>query len=179
MWVYDKLSFFTEPITAFVASRIPPWPYVAEVLVFVTTIVFFAATGALVKIRIGKWLHDLIEWPLKKIPLYSLVKKTVSLISGKENGHLFSAPAKLVIRGEDGSFLCAFNGLIVDRSEEKGLMPIFIRTAPTPSTGVDVDLPLRFVVPVEAGTEEVVQVALSCGKGSLDLWRGFAPEFFK
>jgi len=102
-----------------------------NVIAFVLVILIFFFLGLFVRTQIGKNIFDAIERKyLAKLPLYSVIKKTVQQFSGVEKMPF----SEVVLVDAYGSGVL-MTGFLTDSNPELGIYTVFVPTAPNPTNG--------------------------------------------
>ncbi len=164
-WLFGVVVTMIAPLTSFLLTYItvPKWSADIIVIVLILATCFF--TGNALHIRLGKFFHDQIEKCLKKFPLYGIIKGTLVQILGKEG--LLSRPIAIAYLSPE---LAVIVLLVEDHGN--GWCTVFYPTAPNPTTGFMLHLPMSNVKVVPGATKEMAsKTILTCGIGSRELFR--------
>jgi len=160
-WFFAKVRDAIHPLTTFVINRSPIEGLTADLIVIVVLIAACVAIGALVRTKLGGWLHRVLEAKLLlKAPGYSLIKETVTQFLGTKKSP-FSSVALVQIFGNE-TLASAF----VTDEHDDGSFTVFVPTGPNPTSGNIFHLPGCFVHPVDVGVEDAMRTIISCGAGS-------------
>jgi uncharacterized membrane protein len=165
-WIFGLVRALMRPLTAMVMAQSNMQEAVAIALVLGIILASCFLTGLLVRTRIGKWVHDVIERRiLKTAPGYSLVKQTVlSFLGGSASP--FSSVAFVELFGSDTMAL----GFVTDR-HANGWYAVFIPTGPNPTSGGIFHVKPEHVHFVDHPVEDVMRTIISCGAGSAPIMK--------
>jgi len=165
-WVFGLVHGAISPLTTIVIEKSTFQGLVADVLVIAFLVLMCFSIGVLIRTRLGKWLHDVLEARLfLSVPGYSLIKETVLQFLGNKKSP-FSSVALVQIYGNQ-TLVSAF----ITDEHENGTCTVFVPTGPNPTSGNIYHIPREFVHPVDVSVEVAMRSIIGCGAGSSPLIR--------
>lgn len=192
-WLVSLIADLLGPLTELVSRRagFDRWLALAAVAVLLLAACF--GIGLVVRTRIGRWLHEVLENGLARVvPGYRITRDLVQeLLGGHEGARLLGGePALARIHGLESPV--KVTAIVTSRHADGGYT-VYVPTAPFPTSGfvyhlpadcvellpgVSVEAALRTVIACGAGSAEVLAragVALSAG-GAADRAPGNGPD---
>jgi len=132
-------------------------------IAFVLVILLFFFLGLFVRTRIGKNIFDGFERKyLVKLPLYSVIKKTVQQFSGVEKMPF----SEVVLVDAYGSGVL-MTGFLTDSNPEQGIYTVFVPTAPNPTNGFIFHVQEHQIIHTpNIKTEDAMRTIIGMGVGS-------------
>jgi len=133
---------------------------IADALVIAVILISCFIIGIVVKTRIGKFIHEKLEYRILKIaPGYGTIKEIVMQLIGKK----FPFSSVVVARiFENDTLVTAF----VTDSHDDGSYTLFVPTAPNPTSGFIYHVKGEYVQHVDIPIEEAMRSVITCGAGS-------------
>jgi len=163
-WIFGLVQAVISPLTTIIMRKSPLQGIVVDILVVALLIIVCFTVGVIVRTKLGKWLHLLLESRIfLKVPGYSLIKETVSQFFGNKKSP-FSSVALVQIFGNE----TLVSGFITDEHKD-GTRTVFVPTGPNPTSGNIYHLPKNLVHPVDVSVEDAMRSIISCGAGSSTL----------
>jgi len=134
-----------------------------NVIALVLVILLFFFLGLFVRTRIGKNVFDGFERKyLVKLPLYSVIKKTVQQFSGVEKMPF----SEVVLVDAYGSGVL-MTGFLTDSNPEQGIYTVFVPTAPNPTNGFIFHVQEHQIIHTpNIKTEDAMRTIIGMGVGS-------------
>lgn len=165
LWIFEKIDSLTKPLANLVIlKRLGMGDVAASIMSVSIAIMLCFAVGVVVKTKLGKIFHELIEEKiLKSIPGYSLLRGAISLLTDR-NKSPFSEVALADVFGTN-TWRTVF---VMDRNAN-GFVTVFEPTAPNPTTGFIYHVHESRVKSLCVPSDYAVQTVLSCGAGSSKL----------
>ncbi|MBI4844393.1 MAG: DUF502 domain-containing protein [Nitrospirae bacterium] len=166
-WIFGLVTGMIMPITDFFIEALDILKYeriFADLMVILIIVFSCFFVGILVRTRLGKYIHRVIEENILKVaPGYSLIKETVmQFLGGKKPP--FSSVA--LVRVFDSDTL--FYAFITDTHPD-GSYTVFIPTAPNPTSGNICHVKKENVYILNVPVEQAMRSVISCGAGSTPL----------
>ena len=135
---------------------------VADILTISIILIACFLIGVIVRTRVGRFFHKVIEDRLlSKIPGYGVTKEVVSNVTGFSEIKF----SRVVLCKPFGGDTMQ-TGFIMDRSPELGYLTVFCPTGPNPTSGFVYHLPESRVFPLDTSVDKGVKSILGCGVGS-------------
>lgn len=161
-WLFGKVRDLIRPLTAIVMEWIPFSGVTADAIVIVLLVLVCVTVGALVRTKVGGWLHHWIESRfLLKAPGYSLIKEILMQFMGAKRSPFSTVVLAQVFGNET---LCT--GFVMDEDAQGEYVTVFVPTGPNPTSGWIFHLPQQFVHQVKVPIEETMRTIIGCGAGS-------------
>ena len=141
-------------------------PYVVGLAI---VLVFIYLFGLIVETRIGRWIPQIIDVLLRRIPilsnLYDMSQRFVSIVDTKSGDSLESmSPVWCFFGGDQGAAVLALlpsmKPISIGSDEYVGIL---IPTAPVPFGGCLIYVPANWIKPAEGGVEQLMNVYVSMG----------------
>ncbi len=134
-----------------------------NIIAFVLVILLFFFLGLFVRTRIGKNIFDGFERKyLTKLPLYSVIKKTVQQFSGVEKMPF----SEVVLVDAYGSGVL-MTGFLTDSNPDLGIYTVFVPTAPNPTNGFIFHVREHQIIHTpNIKTEDAMRTIIGMGVGS-------------
>lgn len=160
-WIFNFIIRIIQPLTDVVVARSHFKELAADVIVLAIILSTCFLVGAIVKTKIGRFLHEHIDLRLSKlVPGYSTIKLTVSQFFDRKSAP-FSSVA--LVRGfDDENLMTAF----ITDTHPDGSYTVFIPCGPNPTTGYILHMKKEHVHPVPVSVEVALRSVISCGAGS-------------
>jgi len=138
-------------------------PIFYNVVAFVLVILLFFFLGLFVRTRIGKNIFESFESKyLAKLPLYSVIKKTVQQFSGVQKMPF----SEVVLVDAYGSGVL-MTGFLTDSNPELGIYTVFVPTAPNPTNGFIFHVQEHQIIHTpNIKTEDAMRTIIGMGVGS-------------
>jgi uncharacterized membrane protein len=166
-WLKAKVVALIGPVAEalMTASRQPRvW---AEVAAVILILALCFLVGAIVRTRVGRWVHRQIEERLLTVtPGYNMIREIVQQFLGQKKASFFSTA---LVRPFDAPTL--ITAFITDR-HPGGWVTVFAPSGLNPTTGSIFHLPSDRVYPLTATVEEAMRSLIACGSGTGNLWPG-------
>jgi len=168
-WVVKTITKIISPVTRILMIHSGYREMVANifVIILIFSVCFFV--GVIIRTRLGKYLHFIIEKRLLSVaPGYNLIKDTIFQLLGNKKS-AFSSVALAQIFCNETLVTC----FITDESP-LGFYTIFVPTGPNPTSGNIYHLKKKYVHLIDVSVEEAMKSIISCGAGS----HKFADRYF-
>ena len=167
-WILLKLfQFFSTPGAAIVEflfkEKVPK--YIPELTGFILTILFISFAGIVVSNVLGKRIYALFEAVLSRIPVVSVVYRTIKQITSSLSGPNRQAFKKVVYieYPRKGIWtLTMVTGESINKTGEK-YYHIFVPTTPNPTSGFMLYIPQNDTLETEMSVEEGLKIIISGG----------------
>ena len=167
-WILLKLfKFFSTPGAAIVEfifkNKVPK--YIPELAGFILTILFISFAGMLVSNVLGKRIYAWFETVLSRIPVVSVVYRTIKQITSSLSGPNRQAFKKVVYieYPRKGIWtLTMVTGESINKTGEK-YYHIFVPTTPNPTSGYMLYIPQNDTLETEISVEEGLKIIISGG----------------
>ena len=167
-WILLKLfQFFSTPGAAIVEfifkDKVPK--YVPELAGFILTILFISFAGMVVSNVLGKRIYAWFETVLSRIPVVSVVYRTIKQITSSLSGPNRQAFKKVVYieYPRKGIWtLTMVTGESINKTGEK-YYHIFVPTTPNPTSGFMLYIPQNNTLETEMSVEEGLKIIISGG----------------
>ena len=167
-WILLKLfQFFSTPGAAIVEfifkDQVPK--YVPEFAGFILTILFISFAGMVVSNVLGKRIYAWFEAVLSRIPVVSVVYRTIKQITSSLSGPNRQAFKKVVYieYPRKGIWtLTMVTGESINNTGEK-YYHIFVPTTPNPTSGYMLYIPQNDTLETEMSVEEGLKIIISGG----------------
>ena len=167
-WILLKLfQFFSTPGAAIVEfifkDKVPK--YVPELAGFILTILFISFAGMVVSNVLGKRIYAWFETVLSRIPVVSIVYRTIKQITSSLSGPNRQAFKKVVYieYPRKGIWtLTMVTGESINKTGEK-YYHIFVPTTPNPTSGYMLYIPQNDTLETEMSVEEGLKIIISGG----------------
>ena len=167
-WILLKLfQFFSTPGAAIVEfifkDKVPK--YVPELAGFILTILFISFAGMVVSNVLGKRIYAWFETVLLRIPVVSVVYRTIKQITSSLSGPNRQAFKKVVYieYPRKGIWtLTMVTGESINKTGEK-YYHIFVPTTPNPTSGFMLYIPQNDTLETEMSVEEGLKIIISGG----------------
>ena len=167
-WILLKLfQFFSTPGATIVEyifkDKVPK--YIPELAGFILTILFISFAGMVVSNVFGKRIYAWIETGLLRIPIVSVVYRTIKQITTSLSGPNRQAFKKVVYieYPRKGIWtLTMVTGESINKTGEK-YYHIFVPTTPNPTSGFMLYVPQRDTLETEISVEEGLKIIISGG----------------
>ena len=167
-WILLKLfQFFSTPGATIVEyifkDKVPK--YIPELAGFILTILFISFAGMVVSNVLGKRIYAWFEIGLLRIPIVSVVYRTIKQITTSLSGPNRQAFKKVVYieYPRKGIWtLTMVTGESINKTGEK-YYHIFVPTTPNPTSGFMLYVPQRDTLETEISVEEGLKIIISGG----------------
>ena len=160
-WIFNFIIQVIQPITSLVVARSHFQTLAAVVIVLGIILSTCFLVGAVVKTKIGRFIHGHLDTRLSKlVPGYSTIKLTVTQFFDRKSAP-FSSVA-LVRAFDDESLMTAF----ITDTHPDGSYTVFVPCGPNPTTGYILHMQKKYVHPVPVSVEVALRSVISCGAGS-------------
>ena len=167
-WILLKLfQYFSTPGAAIVEfifkDKVPK--YVPELAGFILTILFISFAGMVVSNVLGKRIYAWFETVLSRIPVVSVVYRTIKQITSSLSGPNRQAFKKVVYieYPRKGIWtLTMVTGESINKTGEK-YYHIFVPTTPNPTSGFMLYIPQNDTLETEMSVEEGLKIIISGG----------------
>ncbi|MFA3783552.1 DUF502 domain-containing protein [Melioribacteraceae bacterium 4301-Me] len=160
-WFFDFLTEKISPITNLLIQTARINEFVASLTAVIIILLLFFVVGLVVQTEIGKFTFSVLEDRfLKRVPLYKIIKETVTQLFGGEK-ILFKSVALVKLYGSD-TLLTAF----VTDEHENGYITVFIPSAPAPTGGYIYHVRKEDVFKIDYPIDDAMRSILSLGAGS-------------
>ena len=167
-WILLKLfQFFSTPGAAIVEfifkDKVPK--YVPELAGFILTILFISFAGMVVSNVLGKRIYAWFETVLSRIPVVSVVYRTIKQITSSLSGPNRQAFKKVVYieYPRKGIWtLTMVTGESINKTGEK-YYHIFVPTTPNPTSGYMLYIPQNDTLETGMSVEEGLKIIISGG----------------
>ena len=167
-WILLKLfQFFSTPGAAIVdfifKDKVPK--YVPELAGFILTILFISFAGMVVSNVLGKRIYAWFETVLSRIPVVSVVYRTIKQITSSLSGPNRQAFKKVVYieYPRKGIWtLTMVTGESINKTGEE-YYHIFVPTTPNPTSGFMLYIPQNDTLETEMSVEEGLKIIISGG----------------
>ena len=167
-WILLKLfQFFSTPGATIVEyifkDKVPK--YIPELSGFILTILFISFAGMVVSNVLGKRIYAWFETVLSRIPVVSVVYRTIKQITSSLSGPNRQAFKKVVYieYPRKGIWtLTMVTGESINKTGEK-YYHIFVPTTPNPTSGYMLYIPQNDTLETEMSVEEGLKIIISGG----------------
>ena len=167
-WILLKLfQYFSTPGAAIVEflfkEKVPK--YIPELTGFILTILFISFAGIVVSNVLGKRIYAWFEAVLLRIPIVSVVYRTIKQITSSLSGPNRQAFKKVVYieYPRKGIWtLTMVTGESINKTGEK-YYHIFVPTTPNPTSGYMLYIPQNDTLETEMSVEEGLKIIISGG----------------
>ena len=167
-WILLKLfQFFSTPGATIVEylfkDKVPK--YIPELAGFILTILFISFAGMVVSNVLGKRIYAWFEAVLARIPVVSIVYRTIKQITSSLSGPNRRAFKKVVYieYPRKGIWtLTMVTGESINKTGEK-YYHIFVPTTPNPTSGFMLYIPQNDTLETEMSVEEGLKIIISGG----------------
>ncbi|MEW6672379.1 MAG: DUF502 domain-containing protein [Thermodesulfobacteriota bacterium] len=160
-WIFNVIIRIIQPLASLLVATSHLQVLAADVIVLGIILATCFLVGAIVKTKIGSFLHEHIDMRLSKlVPGYSMIKLTVTQFFDRKSTP-FSSVA-LVRAFDDESLMTAF----ITETHPDGSFTVFVPCGPNPTTGYIIHMKKEHVHPVPVSVEEALRSVISCGAGS-------------
>ena len=167
-WILLKLfQFFSTPGATIVEyifkDKVPK--YIPELAGFILTILFISFAGMVVSNVLGKRIYAWFETVLSRIPVVSVVYRTIKQITSSLSGPNRQAFKKVVYieYPRKGIWtLTMVTGESINKTGEK-YYHIFVPTTPNPTSGFMLYIPQNDTLETEMSVEEGLKIIISGG----------------
>ncbi len=163
-WVFSVVTGLIEPLTKILVIKARMNERLADVLVLVVIIGICFFVGLVVKTKLGRYTHRVVEKRILKVmPGYTLFRNTIKQFLGQKRTP-FSRVALVRAFGNE-TLMTAF----VTDEHPDGNFTVFVPSALNPTTGLILHLQKKHVHLVDASVEDTMRSIISCGAGSCKL----------
>jgi uncharacterized membrane protein len=170
-WFFNWITGIIQPLASLVIARGHFQALVADLLVFTIILMACFVVGALVKTRVGRFVHENLENHILRIaPGYPTVKSIVMQFIGK--GKSFFSSVALVQAYENDTLMTAF----VTDTHCDGSYTVFVPMGPNPTSGFVMHLKEQYVHLINVRVEEALRSVISCGAGSAKLLKAYTEN---
>ena len=167
-WLFNWITDIIQPLTNLVIARGQFQEIVADVLVIAIIVAICFLVGAVIKTKIGQFIHENLEDHILSLaPGYPTIKAVVMQFIGKQKSPFFSV-ALVQVFGND-TLMTAF----VTDTHDSGRHTVFVPTGPNPTSGLIFHVSNKYVHPVGVSVEETLRSVIGCGAGSTKLLDAF------
>ncbi len=167
-WLFNRITDIIQPVTNLIIAKGQYQEFVADVLVLAIIVAICFLVGAVIKTKIGQFIHENLEDHILNLaPGYPTIKAVVMQFIGKKKSP-FSSVALVQIFGNE-TLMTAF----VTDTHDSGRRTVFVPTGPNPTSGLIFHIPRKYVHPVGVSVEETMRSVIGCGAGSTNLIDGF------
>lgn len=167
-WLFNWITDVIQPITNLVIAGGKFQEFVADVLVIAIIVATCFLVGAVIKTKIGQFIHENLEDHILNLaPGYPTIKAVVMQFIGKKKSP-FSSVALVQVFGNE-TLMTAF----ITDTHDNGRHTVFVPTGPNPTSGLIFHLPDNCVHPVGVSVEETMRSVIGCGAGSTNLINKF------
>ncbi len=169
-WLVAIFAELLEPATQLVSRQAGLQHWLAFIAVVLLLLSACFTIGLVVRTRIGRWLHHVLEGTLSRIvPGYRVTRDLVRELLGSHQGPrmLNGEPALARIHGLDSPV--RVTAIITSRHAD-GSYTVYVPTAPFPTSGFVYHLPAN-CVEILSGTsvETALRTVIACGAGSAEM----------
>jgi len=169
-WLFGWVTDIIQPLTNLIVIQSHMSEIIADALVIAVILISCFIIGIVVKTRIGKFVHEKLEYRILKIaPGYGTIKEIVMQLIGKKFPFSSVAVARIF---ENDTLVTAF----VTDSHADGSYTIFVPTAPNPTSGFIYHVKGEFVQHVDIPIEEAMRTVITCGAGSKSIIRAYSEN---
>ena len=167
-WLFNWITNIIQPLTNLVIARGQFQEFVADVLVLAIIVAICFLVGAVIKTKLGQFIHENLEDHILNLaPGYPTIKAVVMQFIGKKKSP-FSSVALVQVFGNE-TMMTAF----ITDTHDSGRHTVFVPTGPNPTSGLIFHVPDKYVHPVGVSVEETMRSVIGCGSGSTNLISGF------
>lgn len=169
-WLVLLMADLLGPLTELVSRRagFDRWLALAAVAVLLLAACF--GIGLVVRTRIGRWLHEVLENGLARVvPGYRITRDLVQeLLGGHEGARLLGGePALARIHGLESPV--KVTAIVTSRHADGGYT-VYVPTAPFPTSGFVYHLPADCVELLPGvSVEAALRTVITCGAGSAEV----------
>lgn len=174
------VDLFTDPFLNIVRNFLiekQTWIYssnlitfFARVLILICLVIFIFLLGLIAKIFFFRWIFNLANKILSKIPIIKPIYNTSKDVIGalfKKDGRKFFKQAVMIPFPSEKSFLIGFVAgdipTCCQKHSSKELVCVFIPTAPHPISGYILMIPRDQIHFLDMTNEEAIKFTVSCG----------------
>jgi uncharacterized membrane protein len=169
-WLVLLMADLLGPLTELVSRRAGFDRWLALAAVAVLLLVACFGIGLVVRTRIGRWLHEVLENGLARVvPGYRITRDLVQeLLGGHEGARLLGgAPALARIHGLESPV--KVTAIVTSRHADGGYT-VYVPTAPFPTSGFVYHLPADCVELLPGvSVEAALRTVITCGAGSAEV----------
>jgi len=170
-WLFHLITGLIQPFTNILISKSDFKEIIAEGIVILIILAACFLVGAVLRTRVGKFLHETLEQRLLKIaPGYSLIKETVFQILGNKKSPFSSVALAQLF--ENKTMVTCF----VTDEHADGSYSVFVPTGPNPTSGNIFHLKGKYVHRVDVSVEDAMRSIISCGAGSDTLIKAYQQK---
>ena len=160
-WLFRFVTRNIKPLTNIIFADPDAIGIFADIISIILIITVCFLVGAIVKTKLGHYIHDSIEkMLLKKIPGYNIAKDTVEQFIGREEMP-FASVALVKLFDND----TLVTGFITDK-HANGSYTVFVPTGPNPTSGNIIHVKPENVFKVDVPVEHAMKSIIACGAGS-------------
>ena len=167
-WILLKLfQFFSTPGAAIVEfifkDKVPK--YIPELTGFILTILFISFAGMVVSNVLGKRIYAWFEAVLARIPVVSIVYRTIKQITSSLSGPNRQAFKKVVYIEYPRKGIWTLTMVTGESKNKTGAKyyHIFVPTTPNPTSGFMLYIPQNDTLEAEMSVEEGLKIIISGG----------------
>lgn len=176
-WLFLLLADLLAPLTDLLSHQAGFQRWVALLAVVAAMLATCFTVGLVVRTRIGRWLHEVVETGLARVvPGYRVTRDLVQELLGTGDGirSLSGEPALARIHGLESPV--RVTAIVTSRHADGGYT-VYVPTAPFPTSGFVYHLPADCVELLPGvSVEAALRTVITCGAGSAEvLARGRAP----
>ena len=169
-WLFVLVADLLHPLTRLLSETAGLNELVALVVVLVLMLAACFSVGLVVRTRIGRWLHEVVDAGLAKVvPGYRATSGLVRelLDSGETSRVLNGEPALARIHGLESPV--KVTAIVTSRHADGGYT-VYVPTAPFPTSGFVYHLPPECVefLP-DVSLETALRTVIACGAGSAEV----------
>ena len=163
-WLFNFITGLINPLTKMVVEKAQMQKYVADVVVIIIIITICFVVGLLVRTKLGRFFHRLMEKRILKVmPGYTLFRNTIKQFLGQDK-----APVSRVALVQAFGNSTLMTGFVTDQHPD-GRYTVFVPSALNPTTGLILHMEKQYVHLVDASVEDTMRSIISCGAGSTQL----------
>jgi len=167
-WLFNWITDVIQPITNLIIASGQFQEIVADVLVIAIIVAICFLVGAVIKTKIGQFIHENLEAHILNLaPGYPTIKAVVMQFIGKQKSP-FSSVALVQVFGNE----TLMTGFVTD-THDSGRLTVFVPTGPNPTSGLIFHVPNKYVHPLGVSVEDTLRSVIGCGAGSTKLFAGF------
>ncbi len=166
--LFGLVKSLISPVTSVIIKLFGFGPLFADIASMLVIIASCFLTGALVKTRLGKYMHDKLDYILSKVPGYDFIRNLFKQVLTSE-GFSFADKKPCIIEpyGKGNGKLIGF---VMDYSVIYGFYSVFCPSAPNPTSGYTFTVcEGRIQMITETSSEDVLKVITFCGIGTASI----------
>lgn len=164
-FIWLQAQKITRPIKNLIEIDDNVAAWVVDIAALGAILIAFFLLGVFVQTKAGKEFWNYIDRWLDKIPLYSVIRDTISQFFGKSDKMPFSEVVEVDVFNTGTSMI----GFLSDQMED-GRYSVFVPTGPNPTNGFIFLVEKNQITLTEIRPEEAMRIVVGVGTGASDLF---------